>query len=183
MSIAYLSGHAQHRTGASVIFVAGAIGYLVVDNGTFTVPSAMEIFIYEVERQNMVPILYGFPSLEQRELAVRISGLRGIGPSKASRIVHTQGDLTAELIATGNGNALAAGVAGVSAATAHKICASLAGVVSARPTGSSDFAVAVWDAVNSLVGKRPDIKRIQQYHEAHPDLSVEDVVSAFLSIV
>lgn len=88
--IAYLKGRIIWNYGNRIILLVNSIGYqiTVTDLSLLTYEKELELYIYTYVREDTLA-LYGFKSLEERELFITLLGVSGIGPKAAVNILSS----------------------------------------------------------------------------------------------
>lgn len=88
--IAYLKGRVIWNYGNRIILLVNGIGYQIVvtDLSLLTYDKELELYIYTYVREDTLA-LYGFKSLEERELFITLLGVSGIGPKAAVNILSS----------------------------------------------------------------------------------------------
>ncbi|NLM98272.1 MAG: Holliday junction branch migration protein RuvA [Halanaerobiaceae bacterium] len=88
--IAYLKGRVIWNHGNRIIMLVNGVGYQIdiTDPGILTYEKEIELYIYTYVREDTLA-LYGFKSLEERELFTALLGVSGIGPKAAHNILSS----------------------------------------------------------------------------------------------
>lgn len=91
--IAYLEGVViATASGRLVVAVRETcVGYEIATPLKLALGDDAKIWIWYIQRDGSTPILMGFDSFEARELAIKLSSVKGIGPASASGLVHGGG--------------------------------------------------------------------------------------------
>lgn len=86
--IAYLKGRVIWNHGNRIIMLVNGVGYQIdiTYSGILTYEKEIELYIYTYVREDTLA-LYGFKSLEERELFTALLGVSGIGPKAAHNIL------------------------------------------------------------------------------------------------
>ncbi|MFI5035828.1 MAG: Holliday junction branch migration protein RuvA [Acidimicrobiales bacterium] len=152
--IGWLEGEVHHRlpSGAVVLDVRG-VGYEVhVAREEFATGDRARLFVYTVVRDDAI-LLYGFATLEERELFEMLLATPGVGPSTALGALRTM--TTGELVAaieSGDAQRVAL-IPGIGPKTASRIVLELKGKVVALPgeqNGRVSDQEGVEDALRAL---------------------------------
>ena len=95
----YIIGEINEIYSNSIGLEANNIGYCVnVSNPyTFTIGQQIKIYIYNHIREDEYS-LYGFKSVEEKELFLRLIGVKGLGPKMAMPIIASSIDRTVSAI-------------------------------------------------------------------------------------
>ncbi len=88
----FIAGKVDRITPTEVVVKAGGVGYLLhISLNTFEVIKAekeIKIYVYLIVREDS-HTLYGFASVNERELYVKLVGVNGVGPSTARMILSS----------------------------------------------------------------------------------------------
>lgn len=124
----YVKGQLDRLTPAAAVVEAGGVGYYInISLQTFSsIESATEVKLYThfIVRED-VQVLYGFYTLEEREVFRALIGVSGVGGNTARMILSTfSSDEVRSIIATGQADVLKS-VKGLGIKTAQKIIVEL----------------------------------------------------------
>lgn len=124
----YIKGQLDRLTPAAAVVEAGGVGYYInISLQTFSsIESATEVKLYThfIVRED-VQVLYGFYTLEEREVFRALIGVSGVGGNTARMILSTfSSDEVRSIIATGQADVLKS-VKGLGIKTAQKIIVEL----------------------------------------------------------
>lgn len=124
----YIKGQLDRLTPAAAVVEAGGVGYYInISLQTFSsIESATEVKLYThfIVRED-VQVLYGFYTLEEREVFRALIGVSGVGGNTARMILSTfSSDEVRSIIATGQADVLKS-VKGLGFKTAQKIIVEL----------------------------------------------------------
>ena len=124
----YIKGQLDRLTPAAAVVEAGGVGdYINISLQTFSsIESATEVKLYThfIVRED-VQVLYGFYTLEEREVFRALIGVSGVGGNTARMILSTfSSDEVRSIIATGQADVLKS-VKGLGIKTAQKIIVEL----------------------------------------------------------
>ena len=124
----YIKGQLDRLTPAAAVVEAGGVGYYInISLQTFSsIESATEVKLYThfIVRED-VQVLYGFYTLEEREVFRALIGVSGVGGNTARMILSTfSSDEVRSIIATGPADVLKS-VKGLGIKTAQKIIVEL----------------------------------------------------------
>ena len=197
--IALVRGTLAYKSIDHVIIDVGGVGYrLFIPLSTFySLPEAGEIslFTHTHVREDSL-LLYGFLSLEEKDLFVILIGISGIGPKLAVNILShiPAGDLK-RAIATGDIKRLS-GLPGIGKKTAERLVLELKDKVGpaggpAKTLGSSPAAGTaagdlIGDVISALVNlgyKENQARKVLENMELAPDLSMEETLKGALKVL
>lgn len=124
----YIKGQLDRLTPAAAVVEAGGVGYYInISLQTFSsIESATEVklYTYFIVRED-AQVLYGFYTLEEREVFRALIGVSGVGGNTARMILSTfSSDEVRSIIATGQADVLKS-VKGLGIKTAQKIIVEL----------------------------------------------------------
>lgn len=124
----YIKGQLDRLTPAAAVVEAGGVGYYInISLQTFSsIESATEVKLYThfIVRED-VQVLYGFYTLEEREVFRALIGVSGVGGNTARMILSTfSSDEVRSIIATGQADVLKS-VKGLGIKTTQKIIVEL----------------------------------------------------------
>lgn len=86
----YLKGIVTEQTGNTVTLEVGGIGYMIYVANPFAFPLNEEITIYVYHHiREDEQSLYGFKLLEEKELFLKLIGVKGLGPKMALPMLAT----------------------------------------------------------------------------------------------
>ena len=106
--IGFLKGQIVHRQNEWVIVDVNGVGYEVMPthNDEMAVGSQVQLWIYTSVKEDAIQ-LYGFETLQEREVFVSLLKVSGIGPKLGSKILSAcPWEKLLELIETGDAAAL-----------------------------------------------------------------------------
>jgi Holliday junction DNA helicase RuvA len=150
--IATLTGAVAEKAGDSLILELGGIGYellvTVDDWGGAKLGQETRFYIYEQIRED-THNLYGFRSLEARQLFVELLGVNGVGPKVALAILSAAGEARLRQAITAGDPGLLRGVSGVGPKTAQRIIVELRGKIE-EGTGLAPVADSTYQALVAL---------------------------------
>lgn len=123
----YIKGQLDRLTPAAAVVEAGGVGYYInISLQTFSsIESATEVKLYThfIVRED-AQVLYGFYTLEEREVFRALIGVSGVGGNTARMILSTfSSDEVRSIIATGQADVLKS-VKGLGIKTAQKLLSS-----------------------------------------------------------
>lgn len=199
MMIALVRGTLAYKSIDHVIIDVGGVGYrLFIPLSTFySLPETGEIslFTHTHVREDSL-LLYGFLSLEEKNLFVILIGISGIGPKLAVNILShiPAGDLK-RAIASGDIKRLS-GLPGIGKKTAERLVLELKDKVGpiaghAASSGSSPAAGTatgdlISDVISALVNlgyKENQARKVLENMELAPDLSMEEALKGALKVL
>ncbi len=130
--IATLRGTVTEKLGASLIVECGGVGYellvTVDDWGGTPAGAEVKFYVHEQIRED-AHNLYGFSTLETRQLFAELLNVNGVGPKVALAILSAAGESRLrQAIASGDA-ALLKGVSGVGPKTAQRVVLELRGKI------------------------------------------------------
>lgn len=197
--IALIRGTLAYKSINHVIIDVGGVGYrLFTSLSTFySLPDAgdVSLFTHTHVREDAL-LLYGFLSLEEKDLFVILIGISGIGPKLAINILShiPAGDLK-RAIAAGDIKRLT-GLPGIGKKTAERLVLELKdkiGPIDGLP-GSVDASTAtgtsagnlVNDVISALVNlgyKENQARKVLESMELAPDLPMEEALKGALKVL
>lgn len=197
--IALVRGTLAYKSIDHVIVDVGGVGYrLFIPLSTFySLPETGEIslFTHTHVREDSL-LLYGFLSLEEKNLFVILIGISGIGPKLAVNILShiPAGDLK-RAIASGDLKRLS-GLPGIGKKTAERLVLELkdkvgplaghsaaAGPSPAAGTAAGDLISDVISALVNLGYKENQARKVLENMELAPDLSMEEALKGALKVL
>lgn len=197
--IALIRGTLAYKSIDHVIIDVGGVGYrLFVPLSTFySLPESGEVtLITHTHVREDALLLYGFLTLEEKELFVILIGISGIGPKVAINILShiPAGDLK-RAIASGDIKRLS-GLPGIGKKTAERLVLELkdkVGPIDTLPDAVASSATSgksseklVNDVISALVNlgyKENHARKVLENMELAPDLSMEDVLKGALKVL
>ena len=195
--IAYLRGKVLTTTAETAIVDIGGVGYEVYcSSGAFrkmAVGQYVELHTYlQVKEDGMT--LYGFDSVKEKELFLKLISVSGVGPKLGISVLATlSAEEFAQAIATTDAKRLSA-VKGLGKKTAEKIILELHGKVSAAeimnasgeeisssvaPMSQTKLSAADEEAVSALMGlgfTRAESAQAVKKAKDNGAISVEEVI-------
>ena len=197
--IALVRGALAYKSIDHVIIDVGGVGYrLFIPLSTFySIPETGEIslFTHTHVREDTL-MLYGFLTLEEKDLFVTLIGISGIGPKLAVNILShiPAGDLK-RAIATGDLKRLS-GLPGIGKKTAERLVLELkdkigpvsglpdeSGQISAAGTSSGDLVNDVISALVNLGYKENQARKVLETLELAPGLTTEEALKGALKVL
>jgi len=196
--IALVRGTLAYKSIDHVIIDVGGVGYrLFIPLSTFySLPETGEVslFTHTHVREDSL-LLYGFLSLEEKNLFVILIGISGIGPKLAVNILShiPAGDLK-RAIAAGDIKRLS-GLPGIGKKTAERLVLELKDKIGptdslAKPAGTdSTPGIAggmVNDVISALVNlgyKETQARKVLENMELPPNLPMEDALKGALKVL
>jgi Holliday junction DNA helicase RuvA len=197
--IALVRGTLAYKSIDHVILDVGGVGYrLFIPLSTFySLPETGEIslFTHTHVREDAL-LLYGFLSLEEKNLFVTLIGISGIGPKLAVNILShiPAGDLK-RAIASADVKRLSA-LPGIGRKTAERLVLELkdkigpapgpvaaAGLPAAVDTAAGDLISDVISALVNLGYKENQARKVLENMELAPDLSMEEALKGALKVL
>jgi len=197
--IALVRGTLAYKSIDHVIIDVGGVGYrLTIPLSTFySLPETGEVslFTHTHVREDAL-LLYGFLSIEEKELFIILIGISGVGPKLAVNILShiPTGDLR-RAIATGDVKRLS-GLPGIGKKTAERLVLELkdkVGPIDQLPASSDTTSVAgptagalVNDVISALVNlgyKENMARKVLENMELAPDLTMEEILKGALKVL
>ncbi len=197
--IALVRGALAYKSIDHVIIDVGGVGYrLFIPLSTFySIPETGEIslFTHTHVREDTL-MLYGFLTLEEKDLFVTLIGISGIGPKLAVNILShiPAGDLK-RAIATGDLKRLS-GLPGIGKKTAERLVLELkdkigpvcglpdeSGQISATGASSGDLVNDVISALVNLGYKENQARKVLETLELAPGLTTEEALKGALKVL
>lgn len=197
--IALVRGALAYKSIDHVIIDVGGVGYrLFIPLSTFySIPETGEIslFTHTHVREDTL-MLYGFLTLEEKDLFVTLIGISGIGPKLAVNILShiPAGDLK-RAIATGDLKRLS-GLPGIGKKTAERLVLELkdkigpvsglpdeSGQISVSGTSSGDLVNDVISALVNLGYKENQARKVLETLELAPGLTTEEALKGALKVL
>lgn len=178
--LAYISGVFLRRYGNRVIFcsVPAGVGYELIVSPTFQT-NLSEVWVWQTLVGDK-PIMYGFETDDQRELALELVQLDGIGPTMAARIAFSDvNGSVRELIKQKDGAALARLVKGLGPTKAKTIIDHLAEQLNTQPEQPGSPIELVVEALAGL-GHTNVRKQVEEAALCWPDAKVGELVKHVL---
>lgn len=197
--IALIRGTLAYRSIDHVIVDVGGVGYrLSIPLSTFySLPETGEVslFTHTHVREDAL-LLYGFLTLEEKDLFVILIGISGVGPKLAVNILShiPVGDLK-RAIAAGDIQRLT-GLPGIGKKTAERLVLELkdkigpldglseaTDAMTGVGTSASDLINDVISALVNLGYKENQARKVLEKMELAPDLSMEEVLKGALKVL
>ena len=151
--IARLTGQISEKVGDNLYLDVGGVEYelavAVEDWGAAKLGSAGRFYIYEQIREDAYQ-LYGFSTLEAKELFMLLLGVSGVGPKVAMAVISAASlDRLKQAIAAGDPELLR-GVSGVGRKTAERVIVELRGKLDGGAFGGLPVADGTYQALIGL---------------------------------
>ncbi len=141
----YIKGKIVKKGEGFVVVEVGGIGFFIYTPSDFGVGSSEQIFVKMFIKEES-PVIYGFKTVEEREMFVQLLSVSGVGVKHALSILgrYSVGEIL-DILEEGNVDALT-DVPGIGKKTAQRIILELRGKI--------DFIKneVVEDVVNALTG-------------------------------
>jgi len=197
--IAMVRGILAYKSIDHVIIDVGGVGYrLFIPLSTFySLPEAGEInlFTHTHVREDAL-LLYGFLSLEEKNLFGILIGISGIGPKLAINILsHIPVVDLKRAIATGDINRLS-GLPGIGKKTAERLVLELKDKVGStdgleqstgvNPASGASAGETINDVISALVNlgyKENQARKVLENMELAPGLSMEETLKGALKVL
>ena len=180
---AYIEGIVKEIKPSYLVIENQGIGYLIVSPNPYSYHLDEEIRIYthHYVRED-INTLYGFKSLESKELFIQLISVSGIGPKSALSILATDAINDIKLaIEEGHAKYLTK-FPGIGLKSAQQIILDLKGKLidldeELLPTQKND----VEDALSALGYSKTEIKKVMK--KVNQDLSVEEMIKEALKLL
>lgn len=197
--IALVRGTLAYKSINHVIIDVGGVGYrLFISLATFySLPETGEVslFTHTHVREDAL-LLYGFLSMEEKNLFVILIGISGIGPKVAINILsHIPAEDLKRAIATGDVKRLT-GLPGIGKKTAERLVLELKDKIGPIEglSGSVDSTTAIGtsagdlvnDVISALVNlgyKENHARKVLESMELAPDLPMEEALKGALKVL
>lgn len=196
--IALLRGTLAYKSSDHVIIDVGGVGYrLFIPLSTFyALPEQGEVnlFTHTHVREDAL-LLYGFLSLEEKDLFVILIGISGVGPKLAVNILsHIPASDLKRAIASGDLKRLS-GLPGIGKKTAERLVLELkdkvgpaedSHVSDESATGimpETDIVNDVISALTNLGYKENQARKVLESMELAPGLSMEEALKGALKVL
>ena len=197
--IALVRGKVIYKSIDHVIIDVGGVGYrLFIPLSTFyALPESGEVslFTHTHVREDAL-LLYGFLSLEEKDLFVILIGISGIGPKLAVNILsHIQAGDLKRAIAAGDLKRLSA-LPGIGKKTAERLVLELkdklgpagrfAETAGSLPAGGTSAGDLISDVISALVNlgyKESQARKVLENMELPPDLPMEAALKGALKVL
>lgn len=186
--IAFIKGKVYSLGNDYIIIENQGIGYYVYVANTqnFSIQMETIIYTYQHVREDAIS-LFGFQSMEEHDLFMRLIGVKGVGPKTALSMLgvcSAKEMITA--IETNDVNQLKK-LPGIGAKTAQQIVLDLKGKLVEVPQDGSkeesdDFKDAL-EALKALGYKQVDIQSIKKELVSHKGKTVDEYIRLALSIL
>ena len=197
--IALVRGTLAYKSTDHVIIDVGGVGYrLFIPLSTFySLPETGEASLYtHTHVREDALLLYGFLTLEEKDLFCILIGISGIGPKLAINILsHIPVADLKNAIAAGDVKRLS-GLPGIGKKTAERLVLELkdkvgpvdanrteAGVSSLAGKSSGDLINDVISALVNLGYKESQARKVLENMELAPNLPMEDVLKGALKVL
>ncbi|MDT8442776.1 MAG: Holliday junction branch migration protein RuvA [Desulfuromonadales bacterium] len=196
--IALLRGTLAYKSIDHVIIDVSGVGYrLFIPLSTFySLPETGEISLYtHTHVREDALLLYGFLTLEEKELFVTLIGISGIGPKLAVNILsHSPVAELKNAIVTSDVKRLS-GLPGIGKKTAERLVLELkdkiepvAAATGCQPssTGSPSAKDLINDVISALVNlgyKENQARKVLENMELAPDVPMEEALKGALKVL
>ena len=196
--IALLRGTLAYKSIDHVIVDVGGVGYrLFIPLSTFySLPESgdVSLFTHTHVREDAL-MLYGFLSMEEKELFGTLIGISGIGPKLAINILsHSAVDELKTAIVGGDIKRLSS-LPGIGKKTAERLVLELKDKIDAPPPSAGDAAKpsgapsqqdAFDDVISALVNlgyKENQARKVLEKMEIAPELPMEQILKGALKVL
>lgn len=151
--IATLSGPVSEKYSDNIVIDVGGLGYeltlTLADWGATAVGSSAKFYVYEQIREDAYH-LYGFRTLESKQLFNLMLGVSGVGPKVAMAVLSSASvDRLRQAIAAGDPDLLR-GVSGVGQKTAQRLILELRGKLDGGVGGLAPVMDEAYQALIAL---------------------------------
>lgn len=180
----YIKGIITEQSSNTITVEVGGIGYsiFVANPFSFELESSATVYLYELVREDEHS-LYGFKTMEEKELFLRLIGVKGLGPKMALPMLAT-GSVTGIIDAIDRENILyLKKFPKIGDKVARQIILDLKGKLAKPETenlASGDFAELI-SVLESLGYKNADIKRILP--RVNASIPIEEQVKEALKLL
>lgn len=196
--IALLRGTLAYKSIDHVIIDVSGVGYrLFIPLSTFySLPETGEISLYtHTHVREDALLLYGFLTLEEKELFVTLIGISGIGPKLAVNILsHSPVAELKNAIATSDVKRLS-GLPGIGKKTAERLVLELkdkiepvAAATGSQPSSTGPLSAKdlINDVISALVNlgyKENQARKVLENMELAPDVPMEEALKGALKVL
>jgi Holliday junction DNA helicase RuvA len=197
--IALVRGNLVYKSIDHVVIDVGGVGYrLFIPLSTFyALPETGEASLYtHTHVREDALLLYGFLTLEEKDLFVVLIGISGIGPKLAINILsHIPAADLKNAIAAGDVKRLS-GLPGIGKKTAERLVLELkdkigpadmpATAAGTSPLAGQSSGVLINDVISALVNlgyKENQARKVLESMELAPDVPMEDALKGALKVL
>jgi Holliday junction DNA helicase RuvA len=151
--IATLRGQITEKLDGSLILETGGVGYelfvTATDWGATPTGKEAKFYIYEQVREDAYN-LYGFSTLDARQLYAQLLSVNGVGPKLAMQILSAAGESRLRQAIASGDPALLKGITGVGPKTAQRVILDLRGKVDEGAAGLAPVTDSTYQALVAL---------------------------------
>lgn len=180
--ISYLKGKITAITGAYLVLETNSIGYQVKTANPFgfELGAETQLHTYLHVREDVLE-LYGFKTLEERDLFLQLLSVKGIGPKGALAIIAS-GAIEKVYQAINNADAkYLQRFPGIGPKASQQIILDLRGKLNFTAQADEDPKLkSVIEALKSLGYKEQEIKTVKPVLDANADKSVNELLKIVL---
>lgn len=148
-----LTGQITEKFADSLVLETGGVGYeLIVPTdvwGAARLGGSTKYYIYEHIREDTHQ-LFGFDSLEGRQLFMQLIGVNGVGPKSGLQVLNAGGTQRLRQAVESGDPALLKGISGVGPKTAQRIIIDLKGKLGAGTLGLAPVTDPTYQALVGL---------------------------------
>ncbi len=186
--IAFIKGIIHSFANDSVIIENQGIGYRVYVSNTQTFPLQTDTILYTYQhvREDAIT-LFGFKSMEEHDLFMRLIGVKGVGPKTALSMLGVCSAHNMIAAIESNDVTMLKKLPGIGAKTAQQIVLDLKGklveVQQEHPEETYEELEDAFEALKALGYKQADIHTVKKELIAHKGKSVDEYIRLALSIL
>lgn len=185
--IALIRGAVASRSGSTVVIDCGGVGYLVnvSEQSMASVPhvgSEVELHTHMVVRDDAMQ-LYGFATIEERELFLLLTTVPSVGPKLALSVTGSAAtDVLGAAIAAGDAQRLQS-IPGIGKRTAERICLDLKDSLGAfSGVAAASTGTVRSDARDALLGLGMAEREVEQLLDEVEGTTAEELIQAALRV-
>lgn len=178
----YIKGVITQLEPTYVIVENNGIGYLIITPNSYQYKKDNEVTVYTHHYvRDDINNLYGFQSLEQKELFIKLISVSGIGPKSALSILATgESDKIMYAIEREDVNYLKQ-FPGIGPKSAQQIILDLKGKLVKDIVLLTDSTLEAKEALSALGYSQREINRVLK--KVNPDSSIEEIVKEALAFL
>lgn len=196
--IALVKGELAYKSVDHVIVDVGGVGYrLFIPLSTFYIlpeSGLVQLFVHTHVREDAL-LLYGFLTVDEKELFATLIGISGIGPKLAVNILSHIPVVDLKLAIAGGDIKRLSGLPGIGKKTAERLVLELkdkigdtSALVATVPGDASSAAssASLEDVISALINlgyKESQARKILESMEIAPDASMETILKSALKVL
>lgn len=140
--IGYLKGKLLFKSGNQILVETGGVGYEVIFssgilNSGYNIGQEIEIYVHTYVREDQLT-LFGFSSINEKEIFRQLIGVSGVGPKTALSIISAGGPENVTTAILDSDVGWFAGISGIGKKTAQRIIIDLKGKIGGQELDLSD---------------------------------------------